>query len=56
MVPGALKAWGGVGTVPGAPGEPEQRCRGSQGTRGEVLGGSWGTQGRCGWGGVSQGS
>ena len=39
------------GKCRGAPGEPEQRHRGSQRTRGEMSGGSWGNQGRWGWGG-----
>ena len=39
------------GSVGGAPGEPEQRRRGSQRSRGEMSGGSWGNQGRWGWGG-----
>ena len=40
----------GSSVAPGAPGEPEQRCWGPQRTRGSV-GGSWGNQGRWGWGG-----
>lgn len=42
---------GGGSVVPRAPGEPEQRCRGSQRTQGRCPGGSWGNQGRWGWGG-----
>lgn len=50
-VPGALKAWGGSVQCQGL---LENLSRGAGGPRepgGKVSGGSWGAQGRCGWGG-----